>query len=488
MPYTPAEQARLFGPCSTTPDPTERLQRCATALVERLFADGYINTRVTPLAEPAPGVIEVVPGRIEAIEVQTSRGRLDRRLRRLLRPLQGQVLNLATLTDTLNRIKQLPGIGLLKSNLNRIGEDSTRALLRVTAEAATPPLRGEFALRNDGNGGSGQFRGLGTLVRSNSLVSGDTTLLFGELNTDSDPEIGSLNGSLSYSVPLFDTLEFTTAFGASRRTLVEAQPPLHDLSFRQLQLFNQLEATLQETLTTRWSAFLGLSLNRNDAFLSSESVPAIAGGGDQGWLRTGYARLGVGFDYTPGPLALQANLYGLQGIGAISSAAQREELAFLGIQPNQARALGSQIAASWLPAPRWQVKLLGAGQIAFAPLTNPMGFSLGSDSGLRGLPGQVVSGDSGLLGSLEVAYLLWRGNRDALQLVPFLGAGKVWTEIPGATLTDTTGAGGLLLRWNHGRHGELELGWAHQFQSSSQAFWDNWILGSGVYTRLVFRF
>jgi hypothetical protein len=46
----------------------------------------------------------------------------------------------------------------------------------------------------------------------------------------------------------------------------------------------------------------------------------------------------------------------------------------------------------------------------------------------------------------------------------------------------------LLLRWIQGRHGELELGWVRQFQSGSRAYWDQWILGNGCYTKLVFRF
>jgi hypothetical protein len=75
-----------------------------------------------------------------------------------------------------------------------------------------------------------------------------------------------------------------------------------------------------------------------------------------------------------------------------------------------------------------------------------------------------------------------------LQLVPFIGAGTVWTQIPEATLTDTVGAAGLLLRWTHGQHGLLEVGWVRQFQTESRAFWDQWILGSGVYTKVVYRF
>ena len=487
-PYSSAELSRILGSCLSGKEPAAGLSNCAAVLSSRLFADGYINSRVIPQPDPLPGDLEVVAGKIEAIQVVSSSGRLQRRLQRLLAPLQGSVLRLPTLSATLNQIQQLPGMGLLKINLNRIGEDSSRALLLVTAEPGAQPLRGELALRNDGNGGSGQFRGLATLVQNSALLKGDSMLLFGELNADSDPELGSLNGSLSYTLPLLDQFSLTTAFGASRRNLVEAPQPYHDLSFRQLQLFSQLDVTLHESLQNRWSAFVGLSANRNDAFLSGESIPVIVGGGDQGWLRSGFARLGLGYNRAAGPLAFNASLYGLQGIGAISTAAQLQELNFLGIVPNQSRAIGSQLATFWQLAPRWQLELRAAGQLAFAPLTNPMGFSLGSDNGLRGLPGQVVSGDSGLLGSAELAWLLWRGTRDALQLVPFMGAGRVWTEVPGATFSESAGAGGVLLRWSRGRHGELELGWVRQFQSGSWAYWDQWILGSGFYTKVAYRF
>ena len=487
-PYSPAQLSRILGNCLANSDPAAGLNACAAALRSKLFADGYINSRVIPQPIPAPGDLEVVAGRIETIQVVSSSKRLQRRLRRLLAPSQGSVLHLPTITATVNQIQQLPGVGLLKINLNRIGEDSSRALLLVTAEPGSQPLRGELALRNDGNGGSGQFRGLGTLFKENALLNGYSLLLFGEINTDSDPEIGSLNGSLSYTLPLLDNLSLTTAFGASRRTLVEALPPLHELSFRQLQLFSQLDFTLRESLRERWSVFAGISVNRNDAFLGAESFPAIVGGGDQGWLRTGFARIGLGYERAAGPLALNANLYGLQGIGALSTTEQRQELDFLGIVPSQSRAVGAQLTSSWLLAPRWQLNLRAAGQLAVTPLTNPMGFSLGSDSGLRGLPGQVVSGDSGLLGATELAWLLWRAPKDAIQLVPFIWAVKVWIQVPGATLTENAGATGLLLRWTRGRHGELELGWVRQFQSGAPAFWDQWILGSGLYTKVVYRF
>jgi len=97
-PYSPAELSRILADCSSNTNPEARLNLCATALGSRLFADGYINSRVIPQPNPPPGELEVVPGKIEAIQVVSSSQRLQRRLLRLLKPLQGSVLHLPTLT------------------------------------------------------------------------------------------------------------------------------------------------------------------------------------------------------------------------------------------------------------------------------------------------------------------------------------------------------------------------------------------------------
>ena len=60
------------------------------------------------------------------------------------------------------------------------------------------------------------------------------------------------------------------------------------------------------------------------------------------------------------------------------------------------------------------------GQVAFNELTSDMGFGLGSDVGLRGLPGTLISGDNGWL-STELNWTFWQNSKNALQLVPFMG-------------------------------------------------------------------
>ena len=54
---------------------------------------------------------------------------------------------------------------------------------------------------------------------------------------------------------------------------------------------------------------------------------------------------------------------------------------------------------------------------------------------------------------------------------------------------DTIGTGGVLLRWLHGRHWSVELGWIDQFHADNNAgIWNHWLLGSGAYGKVRYRF
>lgn len=143
----------------------------------------------------------------------------------------------------------------------------------------------------------------------------------------------------------------------------------------------------------------------------------------------------------------------------------------------------------WNLAPGWQLQPRGGGQVAFRPLSSAMQFTLGSDGGIRGLPGQLISGDSGWLGSGEVAWSFWQTRNTALQLVPFFGAGGVSTAAAGLSFSDTVGAGGVLVRWLQGKHWSTELGWVHPFQADDNPGpWTDWLLGQGLYAKVQYRF
>lgn len=494
--YPPAVLQQLLQPClapppgSPNPDPpAERLRRCAALLTSRLVADGYVNSRVFPLAEPTPnGTLLVVEGRIVEVRVGSPDPALRRRLQQLVLPLQGQVLHLPSLERQLELLDRLPGVGGVRASLNRLGGDSTKAVLVLQADPLTQPWQGELSLRNDGSGGSGQFRALGVVAKEGLLRPTDQLLLVGELDGDDDPELGYRLASLSYRLPLSSRLALTTAGAVSWRQLVESPQPLHGLLFRQEQLLGRLDVSLVEGLRQRLSAFAGLSANRNRAWLGGEQFPAILGGAEDGALSTGFLQAGLAWEGSLGSAFLSASVYGLQGIAAMSGDDALKELSFYGIDVGQARALGGELSLLWPLAPTWLLQLRGAGQGALAPLTNPMGFSLGSDNGLRGLPGQVISGDSGLLGSGELSWAFWRQGGNELQLVPFLGAGWVHTTLPYGIETASVGAGGLVLRWRSGSRWQLELGWASQFGDGLVRAVPNWLLDNGLTTKVSYRF
>jgi hemolysin activation/secretion protein len=505
--YSSAEIERLLQPClrslPSTPatpasppvDPTlasemtERLARCAALLSSRLVADGFINSRVYPREEPAPmGTLFVVEGRLVEVRVRGPNRALQRRLQRLVLPLQGQVLHLPSLERTLDHLARLPGVGGLSASLNRLGGDSTKAVLELEVAAAARPLVGEISLRNDGSGGSGQFRGLAVLSKTGTLLERDQLFLVGELNSDADPQLGYRALSFSYSLPLAERLAFTTAVATSWRQLVESPPPLDTLLFDQRQLLGQFDVTLHEGLRQRLSAFAGLSANRSTSWLDGEPFPAIAGGAEKGRLHSGFVQAGLNWEAAFPSLSLGARLYGLQGLAGFSGESALRELAMIGIEAGEARALGAELNLQWPLAPGWRLQARGAGQYASQPLLNTMGFSLGSDNGLRGLPGQVVSGDSGVLASGELSWAVWSRGQQELQLVPFLGAGRVRTTLRGVSESGSLGAGGVLLRWIQGRHWLLELGWATQFGDGLQATETNWLIDNGVYSKLSYRF
>jgi len=492
-PYGATQLRAIFGHClgdkTARLDSKEGLKACAAALTARFVSDGYINTRVYIMTSPSGDKLDVVQGRIVEIRVRSIDAKLAAMVRSKMRSLVGSVLYLPSLQRQLLLVKSLTGVGQVRGNLGKVGSDPTQAVLTLDLVAETPPWQGLVEVRNDGDGGTGEWRSVATILKNDLALRGDTLLVYGEVDGTSTPELGSSVGSISYTLPLSSKLRFTDSFGISRRQLIEANGVLRNISYRQIQNLAQLEWLFKDTLTTRFYGFVGVSANRNDGFVNNQSAPVVLGGGSDGWLSTGYLRAGLGFSRIQNQFTLAGSLYGIQGLEGFSTAQQVSELAFWGVNPGQAKALAGQLGFSWGPSRNLQVNLRAAAQYAFAPLPLDMTFSVGSNNGIRGLPGSLISGDNGLLGSAELNWTVWRDRRNVLQLVPFVGAGAVRSTRRATTLNDGVGSVGLLGRWITGMHWSLELGWVQQFSvENNVGFWNNWLLGSGLYTKLQYRF
>jgi len=488
-PYSPQELNQLLRRCRGVTPESERLQRCAEALTARLQQDGYVNSRVFIESSPAPAHLSVVMGQLVEVQINSDQPRLEDQVRRRLNNLIGRTLHLPTLQRQLRLLKQRAVVGTVSGSLGKLGSDPTQAVLRLKVTPAEYPWRGDLSLRNDGNAGSGQWRGLAVLQKPQLIRDGDVLQIFGELNSDDDPELGASLGSISYSLPLGESVSLTGSFGASRRNLVEASGPAHDLSFRQYQGLAQLQWTLADSGDQTWYALAGLSANRNDSYLKGQSFPLVLGGGPDGDLSTGYLRIGMGYAGSSSNLGWSAQIYGLQGLAGISSNEELHDLSTYGIKPGESRALGGITSLGWRLRRNLQLNLRAAGQVAFNELTSDMGFSLGSDVGLRGLPGTLISGDNGWLSTGELNWTFWQQRKNSLQLVPFIGVGGIQTDRASVSFDDTIGSGGILVRWLHGRHWSVELGWSDQFHADNNTgFWNDWLLGSGAYGKVRYRF
>ena len=486
--YSPEQLRTILARCSRIADPMARLEACAAELTARFVADGYVNSRVFVEADPAPGRLEVVEGRLVELRVSGNDAWLNRRVARLMRSLQGEVLHLPSLEYNLQLLRRVPGVKEARGNLSRLGSDPTQATLNLVLEGGAPLWQGDVSLRNDGSNGSGEGRAVASFVKPGALRSGDTLLLYGELNGNDKPDLGLALGSLTYSLPLGDAVNFTAAFGASRRELIELPAPANEFSTDQIQGLGQFEWVFSESLTQRWGAFVGLSGSSSRTRFDGRSLPP----GTPEIVekpQTGYLRLGIsGSGQAPG-LGWGGTAYLLNGVAAMIPSDQRQEWKDAGVNPSSATAIGGLVSAAWAVAPSWQLSGRLAGQWAFNSLLPSMQFSLGSDVGLRGLPGQLISGDSGWLAVTEASWTVWQNQTNALQLVPFVGAGGVRTEVSGFKFSDTVGSTGLLLRWLAGQHWAFELGWVHQFSTKdNDGPWNDWLLDDGLYAKAQFRF
>jgi len=363
-------------------------------------------------------------------------------------------------------------------------------VLTVHAELARQPMKGDFALRNDGSIGTGDGRAVGTLVKGGIASPGDLFLLYGEFDFAGSfqPDLGAVISSLSYTYPVADQFNLTGSIGYSRRNLVELPAPLDQYSTRQFQGLGQLEWVISETLTQRWGAFAAVSLNTIDNYLAGSALPSIVPEVQRS-PQSGFLRVGLSGSGLLPSLGWSGNLYVLQGIGALTPTVQLDELALAGISPGRATAVGGLVSAAWGFAPRWQLNVRTGAQWAFNPLGSSMQFTLGSDVGLRGLPGQLISGDNGWLGSGELAWTFWQNRSQALQLVPFFGYGGVNTRVQGLSFSDSVGSGGVLTRWLAGERWTLEAGWVDQFAINDNIGpWANWPLADGFYGKIHYRF
>ena len=486
-PYSKDEVESVLGNCGKT-TPAETLKACAATLTARFIKDGYVNTRVYTLPQPTPGALEVVMGVIAEIQVESSDEELKAKVENQLAPLLGSVLHIPTLEKALVEVRR-GGVGEIAGNMGRLGSDPTKAVVTLGVEAAPPtPLRGDFSVGNNGSPGNGEWRSNAVLLQGDFIKRGDTALLFFELKNDGQLELGSTLLSATYTYPLSNNWNLTGSVGYSHSNFVEFKGDQHKLNFRTLQGLIQFDTVLYQGDSYSWTAAAGISASRTASFEGNSSIPLVVGGGEDGWMRSGNLKLSTSVSGITGPAGWSANGYFLQGFPGLTNDEHLHNLDRLGIDVGRARAVGGLANMTLLATPNISVNLSGAGQVALSRIPSSMGFSLGSDVGLIGLPGSIASGDSGWLAVGELIWTVWKNDEQQLQLIPYVGKGGLHSEIDNLTFEDDVGSGGLIARYTQDRW-QVELGWVNTFDTKDNpGFWNDWWLGHGVHTKLRYAF
>ena len=487
-PYSPQDIDNALKNCGKA-TPAETLNACAAALTARFIKDGYVNTRVYTLPDPVPGALEIVMGVIAELQIESSNAELKAKVEAQLEPLLGGVLHIPTLEKALVKVRR-GGVGEISGNMGRLGSDPTKAVVTLGVEAAPPtPLRGDFSISNNGSPGNGEWRSNAVLLQQDLFKRADTALLFFELKNDGQPELGSTLLSATYTYPLSDTWNLTGSVGYSHGNFVEFKGDLHKLNFRTFQGLIQVDTVLYQGDNLSWTGAAGISASRTASFEGNSSAPfLVVGGGKDGYVKSGNVKLSTTVSGITGPAAWNANGYFLQGFPGITSDKHLHNFDRLGIDVGEARAIGGLANLTLLAAPNVSVNLRGAGQVAFSSLPSSMGFSLGSDVGLIGLPGSIASGDSGWLTVGELIWTVWKDDQQQLQLIPYIGKGGIHTELAGVTFEDQVGSGGLIARYTKDRW-QVELGWVNTFETDDNpGLWNDWWLGHGVHTKLRYAF
>tara|TARA_B100001250_G_scaffold171070_1_gene147340 strand:+ start:167 stop:1846 length:1680 start_codon:yes stop_codon:yes gene_type:complete len=486
-PYQMNELQEIFHSCGRK-NITQTLKACASSLSAKLISDGFINTRVFINSELDNSFLEIIEGKIVEIHIDSSDELIKEDVNNRIAFLKKSALHIPTLKKALVNIRNLPEIGNINGNLGRLGSDPTKAVLNLTIDIVPTPLQGEITFSNDGNDGTGQWRGSSSLLKKNFLKHNDIFLTYFEFSSNSEPEIGTEVISISYKWPFSNAWDFTSSLGYSDRKFVDFTNEAQGISFEKIQFLGQLEKTFYPSATRTTSIFFGGTATKTNSYLDGKSAPFVLGGGSDGSLSSGYLKVGINFTEKNRSSVWNGSIYGLQGLSSMSNKTQLTNLEESKILPGEARAIGGMMEIAWLTSPSTQINFRGASQWAFNELISDMGFSLGSDIGIKGIPGTLTSGDSGWLITNEIVFSTLKKDNHTLQIIPFIGIGEVMTARGELFSQDEVGSIGVSCRYIKNSW-STELGWFSPLETQDNSGkWEKSLLGDGLYTQIKFRF
>ena len=88
----------------------------------------------------------------------------------------------------------------------------------------------------------------------------------------------------------------------------------------------------------------------------------------------------------------------------------------------------------------------------------------------------------------EIPFKIWSNNNEKIDVIPFIGKGKVWTEVNNYKSEDQVGSIGLTFRYNKPIL-SIEIGLVDSFNTKDNSgVWNKWMLADGLFSKLTYRF
>ena len=243
IPYSKNELKEILKDCKEDEIATT-LNSCASRLTAVLIQDGYVNSRVYTIVDEEKGTLEVIMGKVVELTVKSDNPIIKERAFSKLKDLIGKTLHTPELEKKFAEVRNIKNVGQISGNLGRLGSDPTKAVLNLTVDYMPSKWQREFSLRNDGSSGTGQWRNMGTFVKTDILKKGDTFIGMVEINNDQDIEIGSQTYSGTYTFPLKNGYSSTNSISYSRSDFVEFEDDLKTMRFDSLTFLFQLDKSL----------------------------------------------------------------------------------------------------------------------------------------------------------------------------------------------------------------------------------------------------
>ncbi|WP_310485328.1 ShlB/FhaC/HecB family hemolysin secretion/activation protein [Chamaesiphon sp. VAR_48_metabat_403] len=421
----------------------DKLQAAKNA-IERMYLDrqyltsgAYIPTGQTLSIDAAVVRIQIVEGRLEAIQVTGTQRLNPEYIRSRLALATRQPLNHERLIEGLRLLQQDPSIGSISAELSNGIQPGTN-LLEIEVKE-NPTLTGEIATNNDRSPSIGSWQRRAQISAANLTGWGDT-LIFAYSNTE-----GSNGIDASYTVPLNPSqTTLSVNIGGTNSQIIEEPYRSLDLTsnarYAEVSVRQPLIRRAGRDATQEFALSLTGSKLESASALGNTPFPLSRGADDNGRIGVSALRFGQEYIYRDNRSVLSLRSQVNVGVNALN--------ATINAAAPDSRFVSWQGRGRWLTQLADRTNLIIQGKVQFADrsLVSIEQFAIGGQTTVRGYRQDALLADNGAFASVELQLPIGNDRGNTWQIAPFIDVGTVWnnsTSDRSGTLLST----GLGLQW-----------------------------------------